>query len=185
MIRCAAVGSQEEWVEVAAEVRRTPDPLESPALKRLYDLARRDGAAAIRTFHQLSEEDRQDLVIDAFLKTVREIVHAADPLKFFITVARNAGRDRLRERATHRRKHEEIAGAVEARQVAGDVEGTQVRAIDMHRALSRLSLRDHDIVVAVFGGEERDDIARRCHLTRGAVDQIVSRFQRRLREEQP
>lgn len=177
------MGTHEEWAAVATEVRRAADPLHSPALKRLYDLAREDGKAALRGFHQLEEEDRQDLVLDGLLKALREIVGAADPRAFFATVVVNSARSAVRAQKAHREKHKEITRMEQAREAAPDVEGTRLRSLELDRALSRLSQRDHDIVVAALSDGDRDEVARLHGLTRNGVDQIVSRFQRRLRQE--
>jgi RNA polymerase sigma factor (sigma-70 family) len=142
-----------------------------------------DGRWTLRSFHQISEEDRDDLVADAFWRALPKILAATTPRAFFVGVVTHAAVDRLRRRDTRRAKEDELSSLAENRQEGSDREGTLVDSIQLQRALSALGERDHDIIAAVWYGEDREEIARQHGISRAAIDQVVSRLRRRLREE--
>jgi DNA-directed RNA polymerase specialized sigma24 family protein len=57
--------------------------------------------------------------------------------------------------------------------------------LDARDALDELSERDRGIVVAAGLGEDREEIAKAFGTSRGNVDKIVSRLQKRFRGEGP
>jgi DNA-directed RNA polymerase specialized sigma24 family protein len=68
-------------------------------------------------------------------------------------------------------------------QLAGG-EGERALSIDQARALAGLEKRDREIILAVFMGETRDDVARFFGTSRANVDQKIARFRKQHQEDE-
>jgi DNA-directed RNA polymerase specialized sigma24 family protein len=178
---------REAWAAVVAEIRRARDPHASPALGRLYDLALKDGLAALASFHGLDTDARGDLVRDVLAAKLREIVAptTGEPRALFLVAVRRRAIDGTRRARVRADGATTLADMDAQRREMSDAEGDLLLAIDVRRLLATVSRGDHDLLAAVFSGEDRDEVAQRFGTSRANVDQKVSRFRRRLRWEEP
>lgn len=178
----------DQWGELCALIRETGGLAKSPHVAELYGYALRDGKRTLRSFHQLDEHRREDLIHDALAKALPQIVSSETPKALFTVTVRRIAIDRFRREA--RTTRNEIA---DDKLVAHQADGTPDSAtvIDANKALedvrrradNRLTPRERDVLFAVAYGEDRDVIARQYDTTRVNIDQIVSRARRKLKRE--
>ena len=175
------------WAALVAEIRTASDPYGSRATSRLYDVALKDGVAALARFRGLDSDERGDLVRDVFTEKLRAIVgHGVDnPRILFLVAVQRRAIDRTRRLRVRQEGAAVLRDEAAQQQELASGEDHRLTAIDARRALAGLSERDRDILLLVFAGEDRDEVARRFGTTRANVDQKISRFRKRLRGEEP
>ena len=180
-VTSAAVDLLEAWTALIEEIRQAPDPVASPALGRLYQLALGCGARVLARFHNISPEDRADLVAEVLADKLRLLVSPKvdRPLGLFVTTLTCRALDHLRAEGVRRKNEAGLRDVAVLQQAASGDETDRVRGLDTVRALATLSPRDRDIVWAVALGEDRDQVALAFGTTRANVDQIYSRFRKR------
>lgn len=176
------MATRQEWDEIIARIQGEPDPLRSPHLRRLYEVALSDGPRFLASFQRsLGEERTLDLVHDLLAEKLQAIIEAETPRAFFCTALQN------RARSWVRRGDAKVVESPpdSSRAAASDRSEEERRAfvLDARDALAALSERDRGIVVAAAIGEDREAIARDFRTSRANVDQIVSRAQKRFRGE--
>jgi DNA-directed RNA polymerase specialized sigma24 family protein len=176
------VATRPDWDEIIARIQGEPDPLRSPHVRRLYEVALSDGPRFLTSFHRtLGDERTRDLVHDLLSEKLQAILEAETPRAFFCTALQN------RARSWVRRGDAKVVESPpdSSRDTAPDRNEEERRAfvLDARDALAALSERDRDIVVAAALGEDREAIAREFRTSRANVDQIVSRLHRRFRGE--
>lgn len=174
-------GTHDEWSLVCDAIRADTErgaasPFESPNLPRLYELARHEGARCLRTFASIPPTDQLDLIHDVLISALAEILAADRPRGLFRTA--------LKRRAIDRgRRASRLEGADGIDSCARGTPERREPPIDELRALRDLCRRDREILVAVVLGEDRDELAKRYGFeSRDAIDQIVSRARKKLRE---
>jgi len=173
-----------EWEDVVQQLRASADPLRSPGVGLLYELAIRDGERFLASFRgRLDEERIRDLIHDLLAEKLRAIVHAPAPRAFFcVSLQRRAiswlrrGDAAVEEAAPEGGPTGEAAEAQEERRAF---------MLDAERVLHGLSARDRGVLAAVGWGGDREVIAEQRGITRANVDQIVSRANRRFRRGEP
>jgi DNA-directed RNA polymerase specialized sigma24 family protein len=170
------VPAAEDWIRVVLLIRADADPLRSPHLGKLYDLALADGPRLLKSFQKRLGDDRiLDLVHDLLATKLEAIVAADEPRALFCTA--------LQRRAISwlRRGDAAVVEDAPERPPEGVVEDErQGFLVDAKNALEGLPERERAMVVAVALGEEREAIAQAFRTTRANVDQIVSRVRRRF-----
>lgn len=170
----------EEWKAVVALVRAAAEPLQSPHLPRLYELALADGPRLLGNFRRrLGQERIVDLIHDLMAAKVDAIIAADEPRALFCTALQRRAISWLR-----RGDAEVVAEVRETADACGAAEDErQGFILDAKSALDQLPARERAMVVAVALGEERESIAREFGTSRANVDQIVSRVRRRFSGE--
>jgi len=170
------VPAAEDWTRVVLLIRGDADPLTSPHLPKLYELALADGPRLLKSFQKRLGDDRiVDLVHDLLATKVEAIVNADEPRALFCTA--------LQRRAISwlRRGDAAVVEDAPERPPEGVIEDErQGFLVDARNALADLPERERAMVVAVALGEEREAIAAAFRTTRANVDQIVSRVRRRF-----
>ena len=165
------------WREVVHRIRAAADPLASPDLVDLYQLAIQLAGRVLSRHADLNKADREDLACDVFARAHRSIVEADKPMSMFITCLLNALCSRYRKKKLHPETSFEL-GAFGSR-LPGRAHDHEF-VLDARAALEALSERDREILVAVAEDADRDELARDHGTTRGNIDQIVSRARRRF-----
>lgn len=178
----ARVATRQEWDEIIARILDDPDPLRSPHIRRLYEVALSDGRRFLTSFRgTLGDERTLDLVHDLLAEKLLAIIEAETPRAFFCTALQNRARSWVR-----RGDAKVVESPPESSRDAGPDRSEDERrafVLDARDALAALSERDRDVVVAAALGEDREAIAREFRTSRANVDQIVSRVQKRFRGE--
>ena len=178
------MATPQEWDEIIARLQGEREPLRSPHIRRLYEVALSDGPRFLASFRRtLGDERVLDLVHDLLAEKLSAIVAAETPRAFFCRALQN------RARSWVRRGDAEVAESPSdsSRGTPSD-KGEEDRrgfVLDARDALAALSERDRGIVVAAALGEDREAIAREFGTSRANVDQIVSRLQKRFRGSEP
>lgn len=182
------VPKREDWLAVVDALRADGDPLRSPALPELYNLAVRDGETLLRRmFPTIGEADRTDHIHDVLARSLTAIIGADEPRALFIVCLRNHMLSYLRVFSHHERPTE--SGVVDAR---ADGELDAVARLDRARAARVLEKklaamvdgngpRDAAIFVALLHGEEPAVIATTFRVSVVNVYKIQERVLKRLR----
>lgn len=173
------MATRDTWAALIAEIRQASDPMLSRATGRLYRLALSEGIVALAPMTALGEGDREDIASEAFIAKLPALLQANSPRGLYLTIVTNRARDHLRGL----RRREERARQLEqaaVQPIAGQSDEARATQIDGQRALQALSPRDRDVVLAVWHDEEREEVAARFGTSRANVDQIISRFRKRL-----
>jgi DNA-directed RNA polymerase specialized sigma24 family protein len=178
----------EDWNAVVAQLRASTDPLRSPHLPRLYELALADGPRLLSSFRRrLGEERIIDLVHDLLAAKVDAIIAAEEPRALFCTALQRRAISWLRRGDAEVVADEDATSAADAVTAASSSPASEDSRrgfiLDAKTALDGLPERERAMVVAVALGEERESIARAFGTSRANVDQIVSRVRRRFSEE--
>jgi DNA-directed RNA polymerase specialized sigma24 family protein len=172
------VPAAEDWIRVVQLIRKDADPLTSPNLPKLYELALADGPRLLKSFQKrLGEERIIDLVHDLLATKAVAIIAADEPRALFCTA--------LQRRAISWLRRGDAAVVEEAPERLPEgmhEDDRQGFLVDAREALAGLPERERAMVVAVALGEEREAIAQQFRTTRANVDQIVSRVRRRFAE---
>lgn len=175
------MATKEDWDEIVVRVRKEPDPLRSPVVGRLYEVAVDDGTRFLSSFRNEFGEDRiLDLIYDLLSEKLAEILNAETPRAFFCVALRRLAIDWRRRGAS--KVVESPPDSSRASPSDTTEEDRRAFVLDARNAVDALSERDRGIVVAAALREDREAIAREFGTSRANVDQIVSRLQKRFRE---
>jgi DNA-directed RNA polymerase specialized sigma24 family protein len=166
--------SGDAWTWVVAELRRAASPWSSEAFGALYELARAEGAVALRSFRAIDSERRRDLAIDTLFAKWAEIIAAERPRAFFRTVLQRDAISWMRSPRSRIASDEWLA----ERCGCGSSEARHVDRIDGLRRVAALDARSRAMLVADAMGETRPEIAARAKTSRANVDQVISRARR-------
>lgn len=170
-----------EWEAVVGELRASAAPRQERAMVRFQALALEYGKRVLSTFRQLDDAAREDVINDLLAKSLESIVRADRPRSYFRRCVCNGACDLLPARKRDRPVDGAVLDTI-ASGSAGDAPDSDF-VMDARRALAGVSERDRRILTAVGLGQDRDELACELNLTRGAIDQIVSRARRRFHGE--
>ncbi len=164
------------WQGLASELRGAHAPDRLPAYWRLYALAR---ALALRTvrsgFRGLEADDALDVVEQLFARRLDAVVAAENPRAFVRTCVHRGLCSATR---SPRRRMSELDEQVLGGLHVGH-EDDVIGALHGRLAYSRLGAREREVLSLVAAGYDRGEIGACLGVSRGAVDQIVSRARRK------
>lgn len=173
---------QHGWSEVVAWLRAEADPCVSEHVPRFYELAVRDGRAALHKYRgALGEARVEDLIHDLLAAHLGDVVRADNPRAFLATALVRRAISWLRRKDARVLEARDDDGAFD-----GDSRSDAIDfVLDARSAIAQLGEREQEIVFAVACGNDREQIAKELGTSRANVDQIVSRARRKLRELEP
>lgn len=166
--------SGDAWTSLAAALRRSASPWSSEAFGALYELARDEGASALRSFRAIDSERRRDLALDTLLAKRAEIIAAERPRAFFRTVLQRDAISWMRSPRSRVASDEALATCCGCK----SSDARHVERLDALRRVAALDGRSRAMLVADAMGESRPEIAARAKTSRANVDQVISRARR-------
>jgi RNA polymerase sigma-70 factor (ECF subfamily) len=126
-------------------------------------------------------QEAADATQDAFVRALRHLSRADDPVAYLVTTARSVSIDRLRRAGREIELTETTGGAATSAGQTIDAAEIAVRRVVLRVVWKRLSAREKLLVTMSFAGFSADEIAARASLTVPAAKKALERARERAR----